>query len=272
MHRERRNTTAFAGSVALLALLAAPAWTQNVLKGSDVWSTPGDGSTHAVLSLPLDFFDPGCTFQGTVVLKGVKIATSPANAFGNADTVIERLTDGAFDGNGVDILPIAVRALHFKSTQNIATTCGQWAADVSLNNPQAVTRMTITRTSSSGGTFTAPISVATTWTFTRSDGAVRTLDTNNTLDSSTPIEWRYSSCPGSVTTGGVVQVDTNNDGVPDTAVNGVSNFYAGRSATCQLLKPCRNKNVDPATHCYQAASSLIIVDPVPTDPVEPVGH
>jgi hypothetical protein len=265
MHSETGNPV-FGWSLALLALLAAPAWAQTVLKGSDVWNTPGDGSTNAVLNLPLDFFDPGCSFQGTVVLRGKNVATSPANAFGNADSVIERLQDAVFDVNGVAVVSIAAKALSLESTQPLSTPCGQWAAAVSLNNPQAITRMTIKRAGSTGGTFTAPISVATTWTFTRSDGAVRTLDTNNVLDSSLPTEWRYSSCPGAVKTGGVVQVDTDNDGVPDTAVNGVSNFFAGYTANCQLLKPCRNKNVDPATHCYEPASSLIVPDPKPVEP------
>jgi len=267
MHRER-DKAVFAWCFALLALVAAPVCAQTVLKGSDVWHTPADGSTSAVLNLPFGFFDPGCGFQGTVVLQGGHVATSPATAFGNADTVIERLQDTVFDVNGVGSVPIAVRALHLKATQNLSTSCGQWAAEVSLNNPQAVTRMTIKRTGSSGGTFTAPISVATTWTFTRTDGTVRTLDTNNTLDSSTPTEWRYSSCPGAVKTGGVVQVDTDNDGVPDTAVNGVSNFFAGYTSSCALLKPCRNKNVDPATHCYQGASAIIEVDPKPVEQVK----
>jgi len=264
--------------VVLLAVaLVAPAAAQTVTKGSDPWFTRGDGSTFAQLNLPNDFFALGCSFQGKVVLKGVPIPSTPANAFGNADTIVERLDDAVFDVNGNASVRIAVRALSFRAVADLSTPCGTWKAEVKLNNPQTFTRMALKRTGTAGGTFTAPISVATNWVFTNNTShQIVTLATFNTLDSPTPIPWKYGSCPGEARTSGPVTVDTNGDGTPDTLISGTSNVAAGYDPTnCALFKPCRNKNVDPATHCYEGASAIIIVDPgpdpVPVDPV-PVGQ
>jgi hypothetical protein len=277
MKRNNRTSIGVGLCVVLLAVaLVAPAAAQTVTKGSDPWFTRGDGTSNAQLNLPLDYFGPGCTFQGTVALKGVPVASTPANAFGNGDTIVERLDDAVFDASGNATVRIAVRSLRFRTTQDLVTPCGTWKAEVKLNNPQALTRMTLKRAGTAGGTFTAPISVATNWVFTNnSTGQVLTLPKFNTLDSPTPIPWKYGSCPGEARTSGPVTVDTNGDGTPDTVINGTSNVAAGYDASCALFKPCRNKNVDPATHCYEGASAIIIVDPgpdpVPVDPV-PIEH
>jgi hypothetical protein len=276
MKRNNRTSIGVGLCVVLLAVaLVAPAAAQTVTKGSDPWFTRGDGTSNAQLNLPLDYFGPGCTFQGTVALKGVPVASTPANAFGNADTIVERLDDAVFDASGNATVRIAVRSLRFRTTQDLVTPCGTWKAEVKLNNPQALTRMTLKRAGTAGGTFTAPISVATNWVFTNnSTGQVLTLARFNTLDSTVPIPWKYGSCPGEARTSGAVTVDTNGDGTPDTLIAGTSNVAAGYDASCALFKPCRNKNVDPATHCYEGASAIIIADPgdpVPVDPV-PVGN
>jgi hypothetical protein len=267
MNRNRLKLGALVGAILLLAAL--PAAAQTVTKGSDPWFTPGDGTSNARLNLPLDYFGPGCTFQGTVVLKGVPVVSTPANAFGNGDTIVERLDDAVFNGSGNASARIVVRSLHFQTTQDLSTPCGTWKAEIRLNNPQAVTKMALKRTGGAGGTFTAPITVATNWVFTNnSTGKVLKLPWFNTLDSPTPIPWKYGSCPGEARTSGPVTVDTDGDGVPDTLINGTSNVAAGYDPSCALFKPCRNKNVDPATHCYEGASA-IVVNPDPNS--VPVG-
>ena len=246
----------------LVALLAAgPATAQTVRAGTDAWSTAGDGSTNATLDFPAGFFcgtDPASTV--TIPLQGAQVAVSPANDFGNADTLVQRLNDATFDANGNATVQIVVMALHFQSTQNLTNSCGTWKADVTLDGPQDTTSMSITQSDANGGTFLAPISVRVAWKFTRTtDGATVTLrtGTTNILDSTNPTPWRYAACSGAVTsTASSVKVDTDGDGVPDTYVKGTSNFYGGYNSSCQKVIPCRSKNVDPAAHCYQPPSPV----------------
>lgn len=273
--KKYRITVLASSLVLVLTLAALPAMAQTVNAGSDPFRTPGDGSTYATLTLPLGFLCANWGGTFTVVLKGVPVVTNPAGAFGNSDTIIERLQNAVFDSSGNAVTRIAVRALHFRAAPNLASPCGSWQVDVGLNGSQSQTAMNIQRTSASGGTFDADIKVLPVWTFTNvNDGTVKQLfSAENILLSSVPIGWRYSQCPGGITHTSSVLVDSDNDGVPDLPVPGTSNFAPGWTQTCVRLKPCRDKNVDPVKHCYQPAGKVNETDPdeTPVDPKDPVG-
>lgn len=255
---QKRNSISFGISL-LVLLVAVSASAQPVTRGSDAWMTPGNGSTSAFLTVPPGFFCAGDNgWSGSVVLQGVPVATNPPGAFGSADTIIERLGDAVFDATGTARVRIVVRGLNFAATQPISTACGDWSASVGLNGTQPITTMTIrlnnqgpAAAAPTGGTFTAPIAVNATWRFTnQTTGATTSLNTSNVLNSTIPTPWRYSPCPGVLVVGGTILVDTDNDGVPDTPVQGNSNFFPGLDELCRRLQVCRDKNIDPVKHCY----------------------
>ncbi len=244
----------------MLVAVSALAQEDNVIpRGVDLWRTPGNGSTIAELHLPPGFLDRDCpAFDGEVVLEGVPVTTLPEGAFGDADTVIERLNDAVFDDKGVATAKIVVRALHFRAVDPLETGCGQWTAEVGLGREQAVTEMTIVREDARGGFFTAPISVDAVWTLTRKQGkTVRTLGTSNLLVSEERTPWRSEACPKApaINRSSVI-VDVNNDLKPDLKVAVASRlFNAGWDSQCKAYSPCRGKLIDPAIHCYQPALS-----------------
>jgi hypothetical protein len=247
--------------LAVLALAALPAVAQDVIpRGSDAWKTAGGGQTYSKLSLPAGFLDANCdAVAQDVALEGVPVATSPEGAFGDADTIIERLSDAVFDEKGVATTKVVVRALHFRAADLVKSSCGDWSAEVGLAKDQASTVMTIVRESASGGTFTAPISVDAVWTFTRtSDGAVRQMSTSNLLTSDQPSPWHAGSCSKAITLTerSSAIVDSDNDARPDYKVAArATSFNPGYDPACRPTVLCRGKQMDPAVHCYGVADA-----------------
>lgn len=183
------------------------------------------------------------------------VATSPEGAFGDADTIIERLNDAQFDREGVARVKVIVRALHFRASEPLKTGCGDWSAEVGLDRRQVPTDMTIVRESERGGYFTAPISVDAQWTFTRGSGEeVRTLSTSNLMLSDERTPWQSQVCTkaASAVAAGSILVDTNNDGRAELKVAARTNsFNPGWTSQCIPYSPCRAKGLDPGIHCYE---------------------
>jgi hypothetical protein len=259
-----QNRKQLGGSLlAVLLLAAVPVVAQDVPRGTDAWRTPGDGRTSTDLNLPAGFLDQGCPgYADKVVLAGVPVATSPADAYEGADTFIERLQDVTFDAKGVGTTRIVVRGLHFRATADLKTGCGDWSAEVGLASAQTPTTMTIVRDGEAGGYFTAPISVDAVWIFRRaSDNAERTLSTSNLLTTDERTPWTSATCGKSLgsakalAAASSILVDSNNDGRPDAKIAGGSaRFNAGLDPACRPWSPCRQKGLDPTRHCYEPIS------------------
>jgi len=250
--------------IALSAVLsAAPTLAQDrdvIPRGSDGWTTAGDGSTVAEVILPAGFLDKDCpAYHKEAVLVGVPVETSPEGAFDGADTIIERLDDATFDDKGVARTKIAVRALHFRAVDNLGTGCGEWSADVGLDKDQAVTQMTIVREDAKGGYFTAPIAVNALWTFRRtSDGAERQLRTSNVLTSEDRSPWQADSCGRAAASVDSVLVASGSGAGLKVAAASISRGFNPGYVNCQPVRLCRGKVLDPAIHCYSAASAAAI--------------
>jgi len=254
---KRSGITLFAG----LVLAAVPAVAQDVIaRGTDSWKTAGDGTSYTDLSLPAGFLDRDCpAFKGRVILEGVPVVTSPSDAFNGGDTLIERLADATFDDQGVARTKIVVRGLHFQVADVLKTGCGEWKADIGLDQHQTPTEMTIVREDENGGYFTAPISVDVIWTFTRtSDKAVQTLATSNVLTSDERSPWQAGSCGKSAKAAGIRRpalVDATNQGKPALKIAAISRgFNPGFGPSCRPSVLCRGKQIDPTLHCYFPAS------------------
>lgn len=160
-------------ALALACLVAAPASAatpEPIAAGSDLFATPGDGSTFFNFfhePLPAGFFCEGSEpFAGMVKLRGVPLAASPAGSLGNTDTVVERLDDAVFDRDGMATTRIHLVALSLESIDPIRTRCGEFRLRVTpAEGPQPLTRMQIFRTHRYGGFFLAPLSMNVQLTF-----------------------------------------------------------------------------------------------------------
>jgi hypothetical protein len=236
------------GLAAALVLLAAgsPALADNVVPaGVDLWATAGEGRTYASFAaepIPAGFFCPDSKpFTGRIAFRGVPLAAQPAGRLGEADTVVRRLDDAAFDEQGKAETRIRLMALSLEGTEPIDTGCGLYKVTASLDRgEQPTTTMRIVRTQNNGGTYSAPLSLNVRLTFTPvAGGAPRRMTRQVALGPSNNAVWTFAAKPryrGSVT------VDTDGDGRPDTRLPKASNFVTGVAPAASTLpittKPC----------------------------------
>lgn len=227
----------FLGVALLLAIVVAPVYAADrvIQNGIDVWVTKGDGSTYVDFSknpIPAGFFcADSAPFTGKVEFRGVPIVTGTPGALRDADTIVQRLDDAAFDRRGVATTRIQVRALSLASLKPIETTCGKFDLSVSLNGPQPTTQMRIVRDNENGGRFSAPLALNTRVIFTpvgRPNGETFELAMPIRFPATPNVPWHSKT--SAATFGGFVLVDTDGDRSPDTYLPGSSNFIAGKAS------------------------------------------
>lgn len=221
--------------IAALALVASPGLALDpiVYSGSDLWITPGDGTTFADFShipIPADFFCSGSQpFLGKVVFEGVPLTTKPAGALGPTDTIVHRLDDAVFDRNGLATTRIQMAAMEFRGIEPLRNECGTFRVGLVLEGPQPITEMRIQRLGAGFGTFEADISVNIKMTFTPVDHKGPEMALYRNLEFAPAVNV-WSSQPGERTIHhpGFIHVDTDSDRVADTFIVGTSrNFIAG---------------------------------------------
>jgi hypothetical protein len=253
-----------AGVVLLAALVASPAFAGEVLtQGADLWETATGFSYSSFKSepIPAGFFCAGSQpFTGVVQLHGKPLATAPAGALGNIDTIVRRLDDAVLDEKGEASTRIRLMALSLASTRPIETSCGRYDVTASLAGEQPVTTMRIAKTSVGGGSYVAPLELAVKLVFTPVSGQAgrREITHHISLGPGSRSVWSYSQ-PAYAHLG-TIKVDTDGDGVPDTVLPAASNFRAGiapASATpapvcttqsCHCTAGSTNPN-EPSTGC-----------------------
>lgn len=242
----------FLGLALLVSIVAAPALAADrvIQNGIDVWVTKGDGSTFVDFSrnpIPAGFFcASSAPFTGKVAFRGVPIVTGTPGALRNADTIVQRLDDAAFDKREVATTRIQVRALSLKSIEPIRTACGSFDLSVSLDGPQPTTRMRIVRDNENGGRFSAPLALNTKVTFTpvgRPNAETFELAMPIRFPATPNVPWHSKT--SAATFGGFVLVDTDGDRTPDTYLPGSSNFIAGKES-----KPIASNRPGQAVGAY----------------------
>lgn len=243
------------GAVALLAALALPAAANDVIySGIDIWRTPADGSTFfdfASEPIPAGFFcGKSAAFTGKVPFKGVPIVTEDGS-LGPTDTIVERLDDVTLDENGVGSTRVQLRALQFESIAPVKTACGKFNVRVRLDGEQPITAMRIVKENENGGRFFAEIGVRARVTFTPVRGKARRsleLVREVRFQPSTRAHWSLRHSDKAIQRAGLVQVDTDADGRPDSFVPRTSNFAGGVSMNKAASYVCHD---DPScgTHC-----------------------
>lgn len=260
---------------ALLAGSAALA-VEPVYKGVDTWMTVSGmaKTSFANEPVPAGFFCDGSRpFTGTVTFKGAPLATEPARALGDIDTVVRRLDDAVFDAKGEAATRIQLLALSLISVEPIETSCGRYDVAVHLDGEQPTTTMRIFRTSSLGGTYSAPLALKVKAVFTPVTGnpsARRELTTRIDLGPSDNSVWVYVKKPRDKS---AVRIDTRGNGRPDTLLPAASNFLPGVTPAVFEGEPTKPTLASsqpscggcPAGQCpYQACHC----DPNGTDPYE----
>jgi len=232
------------GLLAALLLIALPTFAADrvIQSGIDPWHTPGNGKTYVDFSknpIPAGFFcSNSAPFTSLVVFRGIPIVTGEPGALGKTDTIVQRLDDAVFDKNGVARTRVQIRALHLVSVEPIKTACGAYNVEVRLNGEQPITNMRIMRESENGGRFFAPVAINAKLVFTSvGGGSSEILEvTNNVRFPAKGLPWADQYAPNQgVRRAGFVQVDTDNDRIPDTFLPGTStNFAAGASSRPRL--------------------------------------
>jgi hypothetical protein len=245
------------GLFAVLLLIALPTFAADrvIQSGIDPWRTPGNGSTFVDFSkepIPAGFFcAKSAPFTGRIIFRGVPIVTGEPGALGKTDTIVHRLDDAVFDKNGVAHTRIQMRALHFVSVEPIQTACGAYNVEVGLNGEQPITTMRIVRENEQGGRFFNTLAVNGKLVFTPIRGGsneILEIIDNVRFSVTRGRPWTEHAASG-LRRAGFVQVDTDNDRVPDTFLPGTSvNFFAG--APSRRLDG-RGPVTQMETACYQ---------------------
>ena len=215
-------------TLGLTALLSAfPLIAQDIPPGDDVWDSLGACATEVTLSSADWRALCGVTVADTAVqLKGYNIPGQ-----GTGDTVVSRLDNASFSTSNTATVAIQLKDLSF--VNDGSHPCSPLTIRVTDASSQALGTMTITRTSSAGGTFSAQV----------------------------PVNAVIQSVDGS----GIVRGSTSVSGVLGDDGTSPWTYAAGLSATsAQVWKPgvdpvtkqpvrvCRiGRKILPARHCYQ---------------------
>ncbi len=252
-----RNRSILLAALAVI-LLAAPLAADSVIqRGVDTFTTIGDGTTFydfAQNPIPAGFFcKKSAPFTGRVTFRGLPLETGAPGQLHNADTVIERLDDAAFDADGTAVTRIQFRALSLVSVAPIKTACGSYHVYITLAGKQQETTMRINRIQENGGNFVAPLAINARMTFIpvkpARDKSARKLELTTRINfPAVPIPW---STTGGASTKrlGTVLVDTDGDLKPDTVLSGTSNFWPGwspdRHITTKSCMECEPRTCHP---------------------------
>jgi len=219
--------------VAVLCALPLLAAYPNITAGDDVWDTPGGGGTNTVITSADWFALCGVNVPDTsVTFKGFNIPGQ-----GTGDTVITRLGDANLPSDGSSAtVRIQLKALSFVSASSNPCSSQGLTLKVSEYGPQASGTMTITRTSSAGGTFSASVPVSVVIRAVNSSGAtVGSTYLNGVLNDSGSSPWSYQP-----PNGGAPQ--------PGPWYPSVDPVTHNPQSTCRF-----GNETAPSTHCYQPA-------------------
>jgi hypothetical protein len=287
----RRTWELLVCSLALLALAAVPLGAaESVQSGADLWHTT-TGFTFTSFTenpIPAGFFCAGSKpFLGTINMKGVPLATTPAGALADIDTIVRRLDAVSFNAKGEGTTRIQLMALSLASVKPLETECGAYDVTASLAGEQPITEMKVVRTSDDGGFYVAPLDLNVKLVFTpiSGQGERRELTNQVSLGPGTTSVWAYAKGAAAklaVRHAGVVRVDTDGDREPDAQLPAPSNFVAGvdpaavssATALCQTQScHCCRRCTDPYTpnwYCVHLHCVAVWVDC--SKPVEPIRH
>lgn len=235
--------------VAVLAMAAVPAGAQQVAvdlgspwaggadaipNGVDAWRTAGGQWTFYSFAdnpLPADFFCSGSEpFTDTIYFNGRPVATHPTGAFGEADTIVERIDRAEFGADGVAETRVVVRALSLVSSAPVVTRCGDFDVAVTLaDHEQPVQTMRFRKTAGLGGYALAPLDLDIKLAFTPvgSSGGPTHEVLAEIRFPGLNMPWQAETRKLNLRRAGMVMVDSDGDGTPDLSVPGARHVQLG---------------------------------------------
>lgn len=224
-------------------LCALPVMAQDIPPGDDVWDSLGGGASEVTLSSADWKALCGVTVGDTAVqLKGYNLPGQ-----GTGDTIVTRLDTASFATSRSATVKIRLKDLSF--VNDGSHPCSPLTIRVSEDVSQNNGTMTITRTSSAGGTFTAKVPVNAVIESVDASGNVKgTTFVSGVLGDDGSSPWSYAPATGVATR---VAANSWNPGVDPV--------------TKKAVRVCRIGNkILPARHCYQPPPPCPHPIPVPT--------
>jgi hypothetical protein len=214
------------------AICALPVVAQNIPAGDDLWSTVGGGSSYVTLT-DADWAAICGVHPGNVT---VNLKSQALSGMGNGDTIVTRIDAASLPSVG-SYATVHIQLKSLSMVNDGSHPCSPYTLTVTPSGTQGIDNMTITRTSSGGGTFVAvvPVKVAIT-AYNGSTVVGSTVVSGSLGDTTTTTPWSYSP-----PTGGAIQT---------------SPWYpAVDPSTGQAVTGCRFGNESaPSEHCYKQAS------------------
>jgi hypothetical protein len=220
----------FALGLAVL-LCALPLAAQDIPPGDDIWDSLGGGATDTTLSSADWFALCGASVPDTAVqLKGFNVP-----GYGTGDTAVTRLDYASLQNDG-DTATVRIRLKELSFVNDGSHPCSPLSLRVREASSQVDGTMTITRTSSAGGTFVASVPVkAIIEAVNGSGGVVGSTMVSGVLNDASASPWSYTP--------------------PATSPTPGNPWFPGvNPSTQQPVRVCRRGNkILPARHCYQPA-------------------
>lgn len=299
----------FLAWVVASVLVAGPAVAQSTITlnlGSDIFTTPGGGSTTVDLS---QYPIVAQLLGGPPSPSVVALSGKPIAGLGQTDTVVDRLQSVTLGALNVPSNPVPLRLTGLSLQGTVSAGGATWNLVVSVS-PNAVSggSITLTRTHADGGHFDATINVVPHLIFTNSNTG-STVDVDCAFDCSGSIALSSQNSAWVVTGGGFnpgaagvpnIANNTAYDGDADGTADDLykkSNFYPGFAPGSYAPVPVAHDHPPVAQHTQKpntqckrvvadqepvdgasrvsgeatAATALcaVIAEPTPTEPVEP---
>lgn len=251
------KTRAFALGLATV-LCALPLLAQNIPAGDDVWASVGGGATEVTLSPGQWSTLCGATVSANtaVQLKGFNIPGQ-----GEGDTIVRRLETALLPSIGSsDEVPIQLQNLSMISDGS--HPCSPKTLRVTHDGTQRVGSMTITKTSSAGGTFLAEVPVSA--VIETTDGTGNPVYVDGSLGDESASPWSYAAPTSGFTAATTAAAPWHPSVDP---------------VTKKAVRTCRRGNkILPARHCYQPRPPCQTANPgvingatIGDDTITPIG-
>jgi hypothetical protein len=239
--------TLLLGVLSAALLGALPGWAQDIPLGDDAWDSLGGGASEVTLSSADWKALCGVSVPDTVVqLVGYNIP-----GLGTADTVVTRLDNAVFGTGSTATVRIQLKTLSF--VNDGSHPCSPLTIRVTQDSTQSIGRMTITRTSSAGGTFTAQVPVNAVIQAIDGSGAVKgTTYVSGVLGDDSNAPWAYGTSGATAAQAGIRAHKALSTGGGGTTATTAPWKPGIDPVTQQPARICRigNKTL-PARHCYQ---------------------
>lgn len=213
-------------------LCALPLLAQNIPAGDDVWDSVGGGATEATLSPEQwrKLCGASVSADTSVQLKGFNI-----DGLGTGDTVVERLEDAILSGVGSSAR-VDIRLKQLSMISEGSHPCSPKTLRVTQDVSQGTGKMTITQTSSAGGTFTADVPVSA--VIKTTDGSGEPVYVDGVLGDDSAAPWSYNPPTEAAAYAAAAAAPPWHPSVDPV--------------TKKPVKTCRRGNkILPARHCYQ---------------------